>query len=77
MPLPSAGPLIRCLAVLLTLVVVTGCGTANPSATTDPAVVGTSNGPVRGVQGDGFRVFQGIPYAAAPAGPLRWQPPPR
>lgn len=75
MPLPSAGPLIRCLAVLLTLVVVTGCGTANPSATTDPGVVGTSNGPVRGVQGDGFRVFQGIPYAAAPAGPLRWQPP--
>jgi para-nitrobenzyl esterase len=70
-----AGPLIRCLAALLTLVVLAGCGTASPAATTDSAVVRTANGPVRGAHGDGFRVFQGIPYGAAPAGPLRWQPP--
>ena len=71
MPLPSAGLLIRCLAVILTLVVVAGCGTAHPSASTDPAVVHTLNGPVRGVQGEGFRVFQGIYLLACIASPLQ------
>lgn len=37
----------------------------------DRTVVLTTAGPVHGSQEDGFRLFQGVPYAAAP----RWQPP--
>ncbi|WP_245645293.1 carboxylesterase/lipase family protein [Pseudonocardia acaciae] len=40
-----------------------------------PAVVGTDDGPVRGTVADGYRTFQGIPYAAPPVGKLRWAPP--
>ncbi|MEJ3746920.1 carboxylesterase family protein [Actinomycetes bacterium KLBMP 9797] len=38
-------------------------------------VVRTDAGPVRGTVTAEHRVFQGIPYAAAPAGNLRWRPP--
>jgi para-nitrobenzyl esterase len=38
-------------------------------------VVTTSHGQVRGRDLDGIRAFKGIPYAAAPEGPLRFQPP--
>lgn len=80
MPSRYVGRLIRYVAALLSLaVLISGCGTAAPAATPEPTVVRTANGPVHGVAGKldgrGFRVFQGIPYAAAPVGPLRWQPP--
>lgn len=32
-------------------------------------------GPITGIEQDGLRVYLGIPYAAPPAGPLRWRPP--
>lgn len=43
---------------------------------TDPsAVVRTDRGLVRGQPQPGYRLFQGIPYAAPPTGSLRWRPP--
>lgn len=35
----------------------------------------TTQGSVRGTLEDGLRVFKGIPYAQAPTGEWRWQPP--
>ncbi|HSA40466.1 MAG TPA: carboxylesterase family protein [Mycobacterium sp.] len=63
-----------------------GCGTrgsapagtalpAPPDPGLDDGMVHTTAGRVRGEIGQGYRLFQGIPYAAAPIGPLRWQPP--
>ncbi|SEK66828.1 carboxylesterase/lipase family protein [Nonomuraea pusilla] len=37
--------------------------------------VTTRHGRVRGTHGDGVASFKGIPFAAAPEGPLRFQPP--
>jgi carboxylesterase type B len=41
----------------------------------DASVVVTPLGAVQGIVGAGWRVFEGVPYAAPPVGPLRWQPP--
>ncbi|MFE4638707.1 carboxylesterase/lipase family protein [Streptomyces sp. NPDC056773] len=38
-------------------------------------VVETDRGAVRGREAVGYRTFEGIPYAAAPTGPLRWRLP--
>jgi para-nitrobenzyl esterase len=37
--------------------------------------VKTKQGVVLGAEAEGIRTFKGIPYAAAPIGPLRWKPP--
>ncbi|MBX7432087.1 carboxylesterase family protein [Mycobacterium sp. Y57] len=67
------------LSIAVLTVVLAACtrshGGAPPPAPADPALVQTVAGTVRGVVGDDHRLFAGIPYAAPPVGPLRWQPP--
>jgi para-nitrobenzyl esterase len=67
---------------VLTLVVVAllavGCGRGAgqaPETSMDAGVVRTTAGLVRGGVAADHRLFSGIPYAAPPVGPLRWQPP--
>ena len=49
--------------------------TGPPPAAGNPAVVRTDAGRVEGTVHDGYRTFQGVPYAAAPTGDLRWRAP--
>jgi para-nitrobenzyl esterase len=68
-------------AVLAMAVVVSACapGSTANGRERDGAPMGgivwTDAGPVRGTETDQYRLFQGIPYAAAPVGALRWAPP--
>src|SRR4051812_24870606 len=57
-----------CGLSLLALPATAGADAAKP-------LVRTSDGPVRGFVKNGTNTFLGIPYAAAPVGPLRWRPP--
>jgi para-nitrobenzyl esterase len=48
---------------------------AGPAAEPASLVVHTDKGFIRGVESEGTRMFLGVPYAAPPAGDLRWRPP--
>lgn len=48
---------------------------AKPADRAARTVVDTTNGKIRGTADRGLRSFQGIPYATAPVGDLRWRSP--
>ena len=66
--------ILTTLGCALTAVLATAWSAAPP---TRPAVttVRLHDGLVRGAAHDGYRTFEGIPYAAPPVGRLRWAPP--
>ncbi|WP_097214489.1 MULTISPECIES: carboxylesterase/lipase family protein [unclassified Streptomyces] len=69
------------LACALTAVLATAARPALPTQQADRAgpalgtVVRIHDGVVQGAAHDGYRTFEGLPYAAPPDGRLRWAPP--
>ena len=65
------------IAAVVAIAATTGWAVPGNAAPPDDAVVRTANGAVRGVVGDDYRLFQGIPFAKPPVGELRWRSPQR
>ncbi|MGH3931783.1 MAG: carboxylesterase/lipase family protein [Pseudonocardiaceae bacterium] len=65
------GATLACIAVL------SACSTSaqGHDEMGHSTVVATDAGPVRGTVAEGYRLFQGIPFAAPPVGELRWVDP--
>ncbi|HAV1777343.1 TPA: carboxylesterase family protein [Enterobacter hormaechei subsp. steigerwaltii] len=62
----------RYLNVLFPLILAT-CSAVSHAAENE--IIQTSSGPVEGYSSKGIDSWEGIPFAAAPTGSLRWQPP--
>jgi para-nitrobenzyl esterase len=78
MPVAKGRPRSAASTTLLAVALLAGCvrgETATVDVPADPGVVQTNSGALRGMVSSDHRLFAGIPYAAAPVGPLRWQPP--
>lgn len=63
------------IAALAAMSVAVVAAPAQAATGDDGSVVRTDAGPVRGTVHDGYRKFQGIPFAAPPVDELRWQSP--
>ncbi|MEV4346313.1 carboxylesterase family protein [Actinoplanes sp. NPDC049596] len=61
-------------AVLMAAALAIG-GAPGPAGTGSALTVRTDAGLVRGVAHEGYRTFQGVPYAAPPTGDRRWRAP--
>ncbi|GAA0516476.1 carboxylesterase/lipase family protein [Deinococcus depolymerans] len=73
----SLSPTARVLrsAALASLLALPGGNVRAQSALPAPSAVTTTQGPVTGVTDAGVTRYLGLPYAAPPTGPRRWQPP--
>ncbi|MCX5192631.1 carboxylesterase family protein [Streptomyces sp. NBC_00249] len=78
-PARSRRPGRRVTAVLLPALFLLCAAASGPPAAGAPGpgrpVVEVAEGPVRGRAHGAYDTFDGVPYAAAPTGPLRWRPP--
>ena len=84
---PRSSRRLTVVALILLLAILAACGRGDgqsavvsgsvpaPDPGLDAGVARTGAGVVRGQVAPGYVLFQGIPYAAAPIGELRWQPP--
>lgn len=63
------------LAICLALIVGAAGAAERLPLTGVPAAAAIDSGRLEGREADDVRTFRGIPYAAAPVGPLRWRPP--
>ena len=81
MPLPTKNQALCLITLLLGIAIFSGCRSSDeprPEPVSDPNVVYTSNGPVRGLnEPNGVHVFRGVRYGAPPVGKLRFKPPVR
>ncbi|WP_344469464.1 carboxylesterase/lipase family protein [Kitasatospora kazusensis] len=68
-------PLLLVAALTTALALPAAPARAEPGPVSRGVVVATDSGPVHGASHDGYRTFQGIPYAAPPVGQLRWRDP--
>ena len=71
----AAGRRVSFAAVFAVAALVAPTPLEAAATTAASPVVWTASGAVRGTVSTQTRVFQGIPFAAPPVGPLRWQPP--
>jgi para-nitrobenzyl esterase len=71
-------PSVRGAQVLLAALALAACsfaGSPRAASAADPLVVQTQSGAVQGIATTSGPAWRGIPYASAPIGALRWQPP--